>query len=166
MGYKMKHIFSKLRTIFAILTLFFGFVVGSSFAVQISNIRVSNYRSSSINISWITDSRIDGKDHCEKGKQRTCQGRCERDEEELPEGSLRLWHRKGRIRLCSISIENIRIYNQSLFIKKAFMLLHHAPIPHDLQTVLLCLPNCYLVWNTFLHPHNLCTLLNCLINDW
>ena len=56
----MKHIFEKLITTFAILTLFFGLAAGSAFGVVISDIRVSNYSSSSVTISWITDTVIDG----------------------------------------------------------------------------------------------------------
>lgn len=56
----MKHIFEKKITTFAILTLFFGLAAGSAFGVVISDIRVSNYSSSSVTISWITDTVTDG----------------------------------------------------------------------------------------------------------
>jgi hypothetical protein len=56
----MNHIFEKLITTFIILTLFFGLVAGSAFGVAISDIRVSNYSSSSVTISWITDTVTDG----------------------------------------------------------------------------------------------------------
>ena len=56
----MKHIFEKPITTFAILTLFFGLATGSAFGVAISDIRVSNYSSSSVTISWITDTVTDG----------------------------------------------------------------------------------------------------------
>ena len=56
----MKHIFEKLITTFAILTLFFGLTTGSAFGVAISDIRVSNYSISSVTISWITDTVTDG----------------------------------------------------------------------------------------------------------
>ena len=56
----MNPIFEKTITTFVILTLFFGLAAGSAFGVAISDIRVSNYSSSSVTISWITDTVTDG----------------------------------------------------------------------------------------------------------
>ena len=56
----MNHILEKQVTTFTILILIFGLAAGSAFGVAISDIRVSNYSSSSVTISWITDTVTDG----------------------------------------------------------------------------------------------------------
>jgi len=56
----MKYILEKLIITSMILTLLLGLAVDLSFGVAISDIRASNYSSSSVTISWITDTITDG----------------------------------------------------------------------------------------------------------